>query len=163
MVVETSCVNAFTVALARFKLIQNSVIHIHVLIMVLGPTGHLAVPHVALEPCLVCDIATVVVLVTVSASMVTCQQTKLPNVIWAPAAISIGLDGLAVVEIPEIKMFAYDSVEVAPDPLPRKSPNHVTALVSSVTHAWSLSKIRSNLDSLMVATIPPTSSTQMNL
>ena len=76
MVVETSSANAFTDVPARFKLILNSVIPIHVLIMVLGPTGHLAVPHVALEPCLVCDIVTADELVTDFVSMVTCQQMK---------------------------------------------------------------------------------------
>ena len=68
--------NVFTVAQVKFKRIPNSVTPIHAHIMVPGPTGHLAVPHAASEPCLVCDIATVVALVTVFVSMVTCQQMK---------------------------------------------------------------------------------------
>ena len=76
VVVVTLFANVFTVAQVKFKRIPNSVTPIHAHIMVPGPTGHLAVPHVALEPCLVCDIATVVALVTVFVSMVTCQQMK---------------------------------------------------------------------------------------
>ena len=68
--------HVFTDALARFKLIPSSVTPIHALIMVPGPTGHLVVPHVALEPCLACDTVMVDVLVTDFASMVTCQQMK---------------------------------------------------------------------------------------
>ena len=76
VVVEMLFDHVFTDALVKFKPIPNSVTPIHALIMVPGPTGHLAVPHVALEPCLVCDIVTVDVLVTAFASMVTCQQMK---------------------------------------------------------------------------------------
>ena len=76
VVVEMLFDHVFTDALVKFKLIPNSVTPIHALIMVPGPTGHLAVPHVALEPCLVCDIVTVDVLVTAFASMVTYQQMK---------------------------------------------------------------------------------------
>ena len=68
--------HVFTDALARFKPIPNSVTPIPALIMVPGLIGHLAVPHVALEPCHECDIVTVDVLVTDFVSMVTCQQMK---------------------------------------------------------------------------------------
>ena len=76
VVVEMLFDHVFMDALVKFKLIPNSVTLIHAHIMVPGPTGHLEVPHVALEPCLVCDIVTVDVLVTAFASMVTCQQMK---------------------------------------------------------------------------------------
>ena len=163
VVVVMLCVNVFTGALERFRLIPNSVTHIHVHIMVLGLTGHHAVHHVALEPCLDCDIVMAAVLVTVFASMVTCQPTKLPNVTWAPAVILIGLDGLDVVEIPEIKMSACDSVEDAPELPLRKFPSHVTALVLLATPVWSSFKTLSNLDSSMAAIIQPTLSILMNL
>ena len=52
VVVEMLFVNVFTVALAKFKPIRNSVTPIHAVIMVPGPIGHHAVPHVVSEPCL---------------------------------------------------------------------------------------------------------------
>ena len=99
---------------------------------------------------------------TVSAFLVTSPLTKLLNAKWVTAVISIGLDGPAVAETLATKMFAYDSVEVAPDLLLRKSPNHVTNLASSLILVWSLSKILTNSDSSPVATTQPTLSTQMN-
>lgn len=76
VVAVTSFVNVFTVVLVRFKLIQNFVTLIHVLIMAPGLIGRHAVPHVVLELCPVCDIATVVALVPVCVSMVMCPQMK---------------------------------------------------------------------------------------
>ena len=52
VVVEMLSVNVFTVALAKFKPIPNSVTPIHAVIMVPGPIGHHAVPHVVSELCL---------------------------------------------------------------------------------------------------------------
>ena len=50
--VEMLFVNVFTVVLAKFKPIPNSVTLIHAVIMALGPIGHHAVPLVVSEPCL---------------------------------------------------------------------------------------------------------------
>ena len=73
---------------------------------------------------------------TDSAFLVTSPLTKLLNVKWATVAILIGQDGLVVVATPATKMSDCDSVEAALDHLPRKSPNHVTSLVSSATPVW---------------------------
>ena len=48
--VEMLFVNVFTVALAKFKPIPNSVTPIHAVTTVPGLTGHHAVPHVVSEP-----------------------------------------------------------------------------------------------------------------
>jgi len=74
--------------------------------------------------------------VTDSAFLVTSQLTKLLNAKWATVAILIGQDGLVVVATLATKMSDCDSEEAARDHLPRKSPNHVTSLVSSVTPVW---------------------------
>ena len=50
--VEMLFVNVFTVVLAKFRRIPNSVTLIHAVIMALGPIGHHAVPPVVSEPCL---------------------------------------------------------------------------------------------------------------
>lgn len=136
--------NVFTVVLVKFKLIQNSVTLIHAVITVPGQIGHHAVPHVVSEPCLECDIATVVVLVTDSAFLVTSPLTKLLNAKWVTVAILIGQDGLVVVATLATKMLDCDSVEAALDHPPRKFQNHVTSLVSSVTPVWSSFKILMN-------------------
>ena len=73
---------------------------------------------------------------TDSAFLVTSPLTKLLNVKWATVAISIGRDGLVVVATLATKMSDCDSAEAALDHLPRKSPNHVTSLVSLATPVW---------------------------
>ena len=73
---------------------------------------------------------------TDSAFLVTSPLTKLLNVKWATVAILIGQDGLVVVATLATKMSDCDSGEAALDHLPRKSPNHVTSLVSSATPVW---------------------------
>ena len=73
---------------------------------------------------------------TDSAFLVTSPLTKLLNVKWATVAILIGQDGLVVVATLATKMSDCDSAEAALDHLPRKSPNHVTSLVSLATPVW---------------------------
>ena len=76
-------------------------------------------------------------MVTDSVSLVTSPLMKLLNVKWVTVAILIGQDGLVVVATLATKTSDCDSEEAALDHLPRKSPNHVTSLVSSVTPVWS--------------------------
>ena len=99
---------------------------------------------------------------TDSVSLVTSQLMKLLNVKWVTVAILIGRDGLVVVATLATKTSDCDSEEAVLDHLPKKSPNHVTSLVSSATPVWSLFKILMNSDYSPVATTRPTSSTQMN-
>ena len=76
-------------------------------------------------------------MVTDFAFLVTSPLTKLLNVKWVTVVISIGQDGLVVVATLATKMSDCDSAEAALDHLPRRSPNHVTSLVSSATPVWS--------------------------